>query len=277
MNPITALTQPGLVDLYLIPWTIKLVTAALIWFVGKWVAARLADLVRKLMTRAAIDVMLVQFLGNLLHAVLIVVVIIAALDHLGVPTTSMLAVFGAAGLAVGLALRDSLSNFAAGIMLILFRPFRVGDFIEAGGVSGVPEEIRIFSTVMRTPDNRIIIVPNGQIANGTIINFNAKPTRRVDLVFAISYKDDIGTAKAIIERVLSADERILTDPAPLVAVADLAESSVNLNVRPWVRTEDFWLVRADVLERVKTALEAEGITIPFPQRDLHVHELKRVA
>lgn len=277
MDPITAIYHPGFVDLYLIPWTIKLVTAGIIWFGGKWVATRLTELVRRLMTRAALDIMLVQFLGNIIYAVLLVVVIIAALDHLGVPTTSMLAVFGAAGLAVGLALRDSLSNFAAGIMLILFRPFRVGDFIEAGGVSGVPEEIRIFSTVIRTPDNRLIIVPNGQIANGTIINFNAKPTRRIDLVFGISYGDDIRKAKAIIERVIAADERILADPAPAIMLGELAESSVNINVRPWVNTADFWPVRAALLENIKIAFDEEGITIPFPQRDVHLREAPRLA
>lgn len=271
------LTQPGFVDLYLIPWTIKIVTAIAIWFGGKWAASRLTGLLRKLMTRASLDVMLVQFLGNIIHTVLLVVVIIAALDHLGVPTTSMLAVFGAAGLAVGLALRDSLSNFAAGIMLILFRPFKVGDFIEAGGISGTPEEIRIFSTVIRTPDNREIIVPNGQIANGVIINYNAKPTRRLDLVFGIGYGDDILKAKQIIETVLKADPRVLAEPAPLVALAELADSSVNINVRPWVKTEDYWPLRAALLENIKIAFDRNGITIPFPQRDVHVHELKTTA
>lgn len=277
MDPITALYQPGFVDLYVIPWSIRIITAAAIWLVGKWFAEKLTGLLRKAMTRTGLDVMLVQFLGNIINVVLLVVVIIAALDSLGVPTTSMLAVFGAAGLAVALALKDSLGNLASGVMLITIRPFRVGDFIEAGGISGVPEEIRIFSTVMRTPDNRQIIVPNGQIANGVIINYNAKPTRRLDLVFGISYGDDLRKAKTIIERILGEDQRVLRDPAPLVAVGELADSSVNINVRPWVTTEDFWPLRADLLENIKLAFDAEGVTIPFPQRDVHIHETKAAA
>lgn len=277
MDPIALINQPGFVDLYLIPWSIRILTAIGIWLVGRWVVDRLIGVIRKLMTRANVDVMLVQFLGNIIHTVLLAAVIIAALDKLGVPTTSMLAVFGAAGLAVGLALRDSLSNFAAGVMLIVYRPFRVGDFIEAGGISGVAEEIRIFSTVMRTPDNRQIIVPNGQISNGVIINFNAKPTRRIDLVLGISYGDDIHKAKGIIGRILSEDERVLTDPEPLVALGELADSSVNINVRPWVKTEDFWTVHADLLERIKIAFDNEGVTIPFPQRDVHLHEVRAAA
>lgn len=277
MDPIALINQPGFVDLYLIPWSIRILTAIGIWLVGRWVVDRLIGVIRKLMTRANVDVMLVQFLGNIIHTVLLAAVIIAALDKLGVPTTSMLAVFGAAGLAVGLALRDSLSNFAAGVMLIVYRPFRVGDFIEAGGISGVAEEIRIFSTVMRTPDNRQIIVPNGQISNGVIINFNAKPTRRIDLVLGISYGDDIHKAKGIIGRILSEDGRVLTDPEPLVALGELGESSVNINVRPWVKTEDFWTVRADLLERIKIAFDNEGVTIPFPQRDVHLHEARAAA
>lgn len=277
MDPISALYDPDLINMYVIPWTIRIVTAAAIWIIGKWIAEKLTGVLRKVMARAGIDVMLVQFLGNIINTVLLVVVIIAALDHLGVPTTSMLAVFGAAGLAVGLALKDSLGNFASGVMLITFRPFKVGDFIEAGGISGVPEEIRIFSTVMRTPDNRLIIVPNGQIANGVIINYNAKPTRRLDLVFGIDYGDDIHKAKSIIERIIGEDDRILKDPAPLVAVGELADSSVNINVRPWVNTEDYWTVRADLLEKIKLAFDAEGVTIPFPQRDVHIHETKLAA
>lgn len=275
IETLAALYRPGFVDAYLIPWTIRILTAAAIWFVGKWVADRLTGLIRQVMTRAKLDAMLVTFAGNIINTALLVVVIIAALDHLGIPTTSMLAVFGAAGLAVALALKDSLGNFASGVMLIIIRPFKVGDFIEAGGISGVPEEIRIFHTVMRTPDNRQITVPNGQITSGAIVNFSAKPTRRIDLVFAISYGDDIRKAKAIIEGIVTADERVLADPAPLIALGELADSSVNINVRPWVKTEDFWPVRADLLERIKLAFDEQGITIPFPQRDLHLHEVPK--
>lgn len=281
LDSLAALYQPGFVDLYLIPWTLRLLTAAAIWFVGKWAAGRLTGLLRQIMTRARLDPMLVTFAGNLINTALLAVVIIAALDHLGVPTTSMLAVFGAAGLAVALALKDSLGNFASGVMLILFRPFKVGDFIEAGGISGVPEEIRMFHTIMRTPDNRQITVPNGQITASAIINFSAKPTRRIDLVFGISYGDDIRKAKSIIEGIIEADARVLKDPAPVIALGELADSSVNINVRPWVKTEEFWDVRADLLENVKIAFDEHGITIPFPQRELHVREtppaLKSVA
>lgn len=281
LDSLAALYQPGFIDLYLIPWTIRIITAAAIWFVGKWVVERLTGLIRQVMTRAELDPMLIAFAGSIINTALLVVVIIAALDHLGIPTTSMLAVFGAAGLAIALALKDSLGNFASGVMLIIFRPFKVGDFIEAGGISGVPEEIRIFHTIMRTPDNRQIAVPNGQITSGAIINFSAKPTRRIDLVFGISYGDDIRKAKAIIEGIIEADERVLKDPAPLIALGELAESSVNINVRPWVKTEDFWPVRADLLENIKMAFDEQGITIPFPQRQLHVREappaLKSVA
>ncbi len=196
------------------------------------------------------------------------------LDHLGLQTTSLLAIFGAAGLAVGLALKDSLSNFSSGVMLILFRPFKVGDFIEAAGTAGVVEEVRIFSTMIRSGDNRQIIIPNGQIYGGTIVNVSAKPTRRIDLVFGIGYGDDIKKAKQIIAEVIAADERILKDPAPGIALGELGDSSVDINVRPWVNTPDYWPVRADLLENVKLAFDANGISIPFPQRDVHLHEVK---
>jgi small conductance mechanosensitive channel len=214
--------------------------------------------------------MLARFLGNILYAVLLVAVIIAAVDQLGVNTTSLLAVFGAAGLAVGLALQNSLSNFSAGVMLIIFRPFKVGDFIEAAGVTGVVEEVQIFNTLLKTPDNREIIVPNGQIYSGTITNFSARDTRRIDLVFGIGYDDDIKKAKQLIEQIMTADDRILKEPAAAVALGELADSSVNINVRPWVKSENYWPVRADLLENVKAAFDANGISIPFPQRDVHM-------
>lgn len=268
MDSLKVIAEPGFFDLIVIPWTLRILTAAAIWFIGKWIAGRITRMFRMVLTRAKVDTLLVHFLGNIIHAILLAVVVLAGLDHLGVPTTSMLAVFGAAGLAVGLALRDSLANFASGIMLILFRPFKVGDFIEAGGVSGVPEEIRIFSTVIRTPDNRVIIVPNGNIANDRIINFNALPTRRIDLVINVSYADDLLHAKRVLGRVMHEDPRILAEPAPVVTVAELAEHCVAINVRPWVRTEDFWPVRADLLERIRLAFDTEALTVPFPQREV---------
>jgi small conductance mechanosensitive channel len=275
MESITTIdwTDPGLIQALLIPWGIRLAIALAIFIIGRWIARWLTNVVRKLMTKSNMDVMLINFLGNLVYTVLILVVVMATLDHLGIRTTSLLAVFGAAGLAIGLALKDSLSNFSSGVMIILFRPFKVGDFIEAGGASGVVEEVRMFATIMRTGDNRQIIVPNGQIYSGTITNYSAKPTRRIDLVFGIGYGDDIAKAKKIIDDIMQQDERILSDPAPGIALGELADSSVNFNVRPWVKNEDYWPVRADLLERIKLAFDANGISIPFPQQDVYMHEV----
>lgn len=197
--------------------------------------------------------------------------ILAAIDTLGVNVTSLLAVLGAAGLAVGLALKDSLSNFAAGVMLMVFRPFRIGDFITAGGTSGVVDEIGLFCVLMRTGDNQRIIIPNSAVFGSTIVNTSALPTRRIDLVIGISYDDNIGTAKQIIENVIKADSRVLENPAPVIAVSELGDSSVNLVVRPWVNTADYWAVRWDLTENIKVKLEEGGISIPFPQRDVHLY------
>jgi len=275
MESITTIdwTDPGLIQALLIPWGIRLAIALAIFIIGRWIARWLTNIVRKLMTKSNLDVMLINFLGNLVYTVLILVVVMATLDHLGIRTTSLLAVFGAAGLAIGLALKDSLSNFSSGVMIILFRPFKVGDFIEAAGAAGVVEEVRMFATIMRTGDNRQIIVPNGQIYGGTITNYSAKPTRRIDLVFGIGYGDDIAKAKKIIDDIMQQDERILSDPAPGIALGELAESSVNFNVRPWVNNEDYWPVRADLLEKIKLAFDANGISIPFPQQDVYMHEV----
>ncbi len=267
-------TDTDYLNLYIIPWAINLTLALVIFVIGRWIARAVTRALGRLMKRAGLDESLVDFLGNLIYAALLVVVIIAALDRLGVDTTSVLAIFATAGLAIGLALKDSLSNLAAGVMLVLFKPFKLGDFVEAGGVSGVVESIRIFSTLLKTPDNREIIVPNGQIYGGTIVNYSARDTRRIDLVFGIGYDDDIRQAKALIEQIMAADERILDDPAPAVMVAELADSSVNLAVRPWVRSEHYWAVRADLLERVKLAFDEAGISIPYPQTDVHLHKVR---
>jgi len=274
MEPLEIITQPGVLEQYVIPWTLRVLIALAIWFIGKWIAGKVTDGVKRLMSKTGMDQMLVQFLGNILYALLLIAVLIAALDHLGLQTTSLLAIFGAAGLAVGLALKDSLSNFSSGVMLILFRPFKVGDFIEAAGTSGVVEEVRIFSTMVRSGDNRQIIIPNGQIYGDIIINVSAKPTRRIDLVFGIGYDDDIKKAKQVIADIMDQDERILQDPAPAIALGELADNSVNFNVRPWVKAADYWPVRADLLENIKLAFDANGISIPYPQRDVHLHEVK---
>ncbi len=274
---VSELIQNDIVSTYILPWGTKIALAIVIFFVGRWIARLLIKALEGLMTRSSLDKMLVTFLGNMAYAALLAVVVLAALEQLGINTTSALAVLGAAGLAIGLALQGSLSNFAAGAMLIVFRPFTSGDFVEVAGISGLVEEIRIFNTVLRTADNREITVPNGQIYAGTIINYSARPTRRIDLVFGIGYGDDIRRAKQLIEDVLNNDDRILTDPAPVIMVTDLADSSVNLAVRPWVNTADYWPVRSDLLENTKRAFDANGISIPYPQREVHVLDSKAAA
>jgi small conductance mechanosensitive channel len=271
MDQLANLGDPDMIQTIVIPWAIRIGVALAIFIVGRWIARWITGITRKAMAKSAMDDMLVNFLGNIIYTVLLLAVVMAALDHLGIQTTSLLAIFGAAGLAVGLALKDSLGNFSSGVMLILFRPFKVGDFIEAGGASGVVEEVRMFATMMRTGDNRQIIVPNGQIYGGTIVNYSAKDTRRIDLVFGIGYGDDMAKARQLIEDILKQDDRILADPAPAVALGELGESSVDFNVRPWVKSGDYWPVRADLLEKVKLAFDTNGISIPFPQRDVHMH------
>ena len=265
------LLDPEIVSTYLIPWGIRIALALAIFVIGRWVVKTVVRLARRVMGKASLDDMLVAFLGNILYTVLLLVVVIAALDQLGVQTTSLIAVFGAAGLAIGLALKDSLANFSSGVMLIIFRPFKVGDFIEAAGISGIVEEVRIFNTLVRTGDNREIIVPNSHIYSGPIINVSARPTRRIDMVFGVGYEDDIRKVRQLIEAAFAADERILKEPAPAVAMADLADSSVNFNVRPWVKSEDYWAVRADLMERIKLSFDENGISIPYPQQDVHMH------
>jgi small conductance mechanosensitive channel len=254
-------------------WVMNILFAILIVVVGRIVVKWLMKLVRKLMVRADFDPILVNFASSIVNVVLMLFVFIAALDQLGVDTTSLIALIGAAGLAVGLALQGSLQNFAAGVMLVVFRPFKIGDVVDAGGAMGKIEKISIFSTTMITPDNRDIIVPNGQIYSGTITNYSANETRRVDLVFGIGYGDDMRKAKEIMEDIVAKHELILADPAPGVAVAELADSSVNFNVRPWVNAADYWTVRADVIEQVKTAFDENGISIPFPQMDVHLDKV----
>lgn len=261
----------SLVDTYLIPWAIKIAIALAIFLVGKIIAGYIARFITRLMERGRMDAMLVKFLSTLCYAILLVAVVLAAIDSLGVPITSLLAIVGAAGLAIGLALKDSLANFAAGVMILILRPFRTGDFIDAGGILGVVDEIGMFATFMHTPDNRRIIVPNSSIINGTITNANALPTRRIDLVIGISYDDSIAEARRIITEVVNADPRVLKDPAFTVGAMDLADSSVNLFVRPWVKSEDFWMTRSDLIERIKTTLEDNGLTIPYPQQDVYMH------
>jgi len=249
---------------------VKVLLGLLIFVVGKWVARLLVNGMKRMMGRAKVDATLVGFVGNIAYAVFMVVVVLAALNQLGIQTTSFIAILGAAGLAVGLALQGSLANFAAGVMMIVFHPFKVGDFIEAAGTAGVVEEINIFTTRLRTGDNKTMFIPNGNIMGGNIVNFSAKPTRRIDMVFGIGYGEDLKKAKEVLADILAHDERVLADPAPLIAVAELADSSVNFAVRPWVNTSDYWGVFFDTHEQVKLRFDAEGISIPFPQTDVHL-------
>ena len=271
MDNIETLLDPELINTYLVPWSIRIVSALAIFILGRWIIKMVVGFSGRMMRKAQVDEMLTTFTGNILYTVLLVVVVIAALDQLGIQTTSLLAVFGAAGLAIGLALKDSLANFSSGVMLIIFRPFKVGDFIEAAGIAGVVEEVRIFSTILRTGDNREIIIPNSQIYSGPIVNLSARSTRRIDLVFGIGYEDDLRKAKQLIEAAFAADDRILDDPAPGIAVGELADSSVNINARPWVKTADYWAVRSDLLENIKLSFDSNGISIPYPQQDVHMH------
>lgn len=238
-----------------------------------WVVARgLRGLLKRILRRGQLDVTLVSFLSHIAYGLALTVVIIAALDKLGVNTTSLAAVLAAAGLAVGLALQGSLANFASGVMLVGLRPFTAGDYVEAGGTEGVVEEVALFFTRLRTGDNKGIVVPNSEITSGTITNYSAEATRRIDLVVGIGYDDDIRRGKEVLEGILADEPRILADPAPVVAVSELADSSVHLVVRPWVKTEDYWPVRWDLTERIKVELVQAGLNIPYPQRDVHLHQ-----
>ncbi|AOV16041.1 mechanosensitive ion channel protein MscS [Acidihalobacter aeolianus] len=266
-----------LLEAYAIPWGIKIVFALAVLAIGLWLAGLLTKLIGKALVKARMDTMLVRFLESIIKALLQMVVVIAALSQLGVQTTSLIAILGAAGLAIGLALQNSLSNFAAGVLLLVFKPFKSGDFVEAGGVLGVVEHVRVFNSVLRTPDNREITVPNGKIYNDVITNYSARDTRRIDLVVGISYDADIRKAKEIVEAILAEDARILKDPAATCGVMDLADSSVNLYIRPWVASADYWNTRCDLLETIKLRFDANGIGIPYPQMDVHLQHGKSEA
>jgi small conductance mechanosensitive channel len=263
------ITNLDWIERYALPWGINFLFALGIFVAGRWVARGIVALIKRLLARGRFDPILANFVTSILNGVLLLVVVIAALDRLGVNTTSLVALIGAAGLAIGLALQDSLKNFAAGVMLIVFRPFKAGDFVEAGGTQGVVEKINIFSSTFSTPDNREIIVPNGAIYAGVITNYSARPRRRIDLVFGIGYEDDLREAKRVIEAVLKDDPRVLADPEPYIGVAELAASSVNIHVRPWVATADYFATMNDLKEKVKLAFDEHGITIPYPQLALH--------
>lgn len=253
---------------------LKVIAAIAIFVIGRWIAKIFRSVANKVMRNRNVDETIGAFVRNFIYYVLLTFFVLAAINQLGVQTTSFIAIIGAAGLAVGLALQGSLSNFASGFLLIIFRPFKIGDYIECAGAAGTVEKIQIFTTQLLSPDNKTVIIPNARITADNIVNYSTQGTRRCDLTFGIGYQDDIDTAKKILEELIAADERILKDPAPKIAVSALADSSVNFVVRPWVNSTDYWNVYCDLTEQVKKRFDAEGVTIPFPQRDIHVYEHK---
>lgn len=261
------LTQAGL------QFGLNLLAAIAIFFIGRWITGILTRLATAFLVRTRVDATLANFLANILYVMLLAFVVITALGRLGVDTTSFAAIIAAAGLAVGLALQNSLSNFASGVMLILFKPFKVGDSIQAAGTSGVVEDIHIFTTQLRTPDNVQITIPNGQVTSGIITNFSAKATRRIDLVIGCGYDDDLKSVKSFLQELVAGDDRILRDPAPVVAVDALADSSVNFAVQAWVRNPDLGAVRRDLIERIKLGFDERGFTIPYPTRSVYVESV----
>ena len=252
---------------------INLVIAALIFLIGKWVARMVQNALEKVLRLRSVDEVLVDFLGNIVYALVIIVAVVAAFDQLGIPATSFMAIIGAAGLAIGLALKDSLSNFASGVMLVLFRPFTKGNFIDAGGVTGTVDEIRLVSTTLTTPDNKLVTVPNAMMYTSAITNFSAKDTRRVDMVIGVGYNDDLKVAASVLEKICADHPKVLKDPGTNIFINNLGDSSVDFVVRPWVKSEDYWSVLADVLETAKVELEAAGCNIPYPQTDVHLHKV----
>jgi small conductance mechanosensitive channel len=260
----------NIIETVVLPWGIKIALAIAIFYIGRIVVAAVVKVAGKFMSARDMDEILVKFLSSILRWVLLLFVVIAALSQLGIDTTSLVALLGAAGLAIGLSLQSSLANFAAGVMLIVFRPFTKGDFVEVAGTSGSVDNISIFTTTLTTPDNKEVIVPNGSVIGNNITNYSARPTRRVDMVFGIGYDDDIKKAKELLEQIVAADERVLAEPAPVVALGELADSSVNFLVRPWVKAEDYWGVLWDTTETVKLKFDEAGISIPYPQMDVHL-------
>ena len=260
----------GLLTIY----GLRVVAAIVVLIVGRWIAKGLTNVLDRLMSKKDIDPTIISFVKSLTYIALLVFVVLAALGQLGIQTTSFIAVIGAAGLAIGLALQGSLSNFAAGFLMIIFRPFKVGDYIEGAGVAGTVEAIQIFTTQLKTPDNKTVIIPNAKMTGDNITNYTMKGTRRVDMVFGIGYGDDIDKAKNILNDLVAQEDRILDDPPVKIAVVELADSSVNFVVRPWVKSDDYWDVYFEFTENVKKRFDAEGVSIPFPQQDVHMYQHK---
>jgi small conductance mechanosensitive channel len=255
-----------------VDFAISLTKAVAIFYVGKLLVRLLLKAVSKIMHKQEVDDTLESFVLSLSRIVLMLFVIIAAVGALGIQTTSFIAVLGAAGLAIGLALQGSLSNFASGVLIVLFRPYKVGDFVEAAGIAGVVIQVEILTTIFKTGDNKQVIVPNGQVMGSIITNYSANDTRRVDMVIGVSYDDDLDKVRATLEELIAADDRVLAEPAHKIAVSELADSSVNFIVRPWVKSEDYWGVMFDMTEAVKKRFDAEGISFPYPQQDVHLYK-----
>lgn len=251
-------------------WGLKVIAAVAIFVVGRWIAKLIRRIVRRVMEKAEVEPIIIGFVSSMAYIALLAFVVIAALGQLGIQTTSFIAILGAAGLAIGLALQGSLANFAAGFLMIIFRPFKVGDFIEGAGVAGVVQNIQIFTTTLNTPDNKTIIIPNAKLSGDNIINYSAQETRRVDMTVGVAYDADLAHVKNVLNDIIGKDERILADPGPQVAVAELADNSVNFVVRVWTNTADYWGVMFDTTETIKNRFDKEGIGIPFPQRDIHI-------
>ncbi|GLX77677.1 mechanosensitive ion channel protein [Thalassotalea insulae] len=253
-------------------FAIQFIVALAILFIGKLIAKLISKGVQKILTHKGVDQTVISFIGSLTYGLLVLVAFIAAISHLGFNTSSLVAIVGAAGLAIGLALQGSLSNFASGILLISFKPFKSGDFVEVAGTAGIVEEVHIFSTQLRTGDNKTVIIPNGSITSGTITNYSRKATRRIDLVIGVSYDADLAKTKEVLTRVVNEHELVLKEPAVTIGVSALADSSVNLVVRPWVKTENYWPVHFALLENIKVELDKAGIEIPYPQLSVHVNQ-----
>lgn len=267
--------SPDKIQGYIQEYALPVLFAIIIFVLGAWAAKLVRKLVRKVMARRELDPIVIGFVANFAYIALMVFVVLAALERVGVKTTSFVAIIGAAGLAIGLALQGSLANFAAGFLMVIFRPFKKGDYIEAGGTAGVVDEIQVFSTVLNTPDNCRVVVPNSKIMSDIITNYSAMETRRLDLVFGVGYSDDLRKVKAVLQEVADSDERVLRDPAPLIVVSELADNSVNLIMRVWVKSPDYWGFKFDTTEKVKLRFDEEGISIPFPQRDVHLYQVKQ--
>jgi small conductance mechanosensitive channel len=259
----------SLMDLLLV-WGLRIAAALLVFFIGRIITNWIVRFTRRHMERRKLDALIVNFISNILNWALLLLVITIALSQLGVDTTAMIALLGAAGIAIGLSLQDSMKNFASGVLLIMFRPFATGHFVEAAGTSGVVERITLFTSTLLTLDNREVIVPNSAIYTSNITNYSARAQRRIDLVFGVSYADDLRRARELLQQIVAAEPRILADPPPVIVVGELADSSVNFFVQPWVNNADYAPVKFALTEQVKLAFDAHGITIPYPQMDVHV-------